>query len=71
MVPAFVVTRPEWITIKHIDAEENAEVRRIMMDRFGAARYIEESGLEPIHSDDFGTLYRRDLEGDEPLCMVK
>lgn len=40
LVPAFVVTRPEWITTDHIKSEENTEVRRVMIDRFGLDRWI-------------------------------
>jgi hypothetical protein len=71
MVPAFVVTRPEWITVKHIETEENAEIRRVMIERFGQSRYLTESGATEIHRDDFGTLYRKEIPGDEPLVMVK
>jgi hypothetical protein len=70
-VPAFVVVRPDWITIKHIDDEQNAEVRRVMIERYGQARYLFDSGAKEIHADDFGTLYRREFQDDEPLVMVK
>jgi hypothetical protein len=70
-VPEYIIERPQEISVEKIDAENNAEIRRVMMDRFTAPRYIAESGLKPIHADDFGTLYRRELAGDEPLCMVK
>jgi hypothetical protein len=71
LVPAFVVTRPEWITVKHIEQEENAEVRRVMIERYGLARYIVDSGAKEVAADDFGVLYRKDLTGDEPIVMVK
>jgi hypothetical protein len=71
MVPAFVVVRPDWITLKHIETEANAEVRRVMIDRFGKDRFIMESGAQLVHEDDFGKLYRKELAGDEALVMVK
>jgi hypothetical protein len=71
MVPAFVVVCPDWITVKHIETEANSEVRRIMIERFGQARYLQESGAKEIHADDWGTLYRKEVAGDEPLVMVK
>ena len=40
LVPAFVVVRPDWITIQHIETEQNAEVRRIMMEKYGYERYM-------------------------------
>jgi hypothetical protein len=70
-VPAFVVLNPEWITIEHIETEENAEVRRVMIERYGQARYLQDSSAEKIHEDDWGTLYRKEVPGDEPLVMVK
>ena len=71
MVPAFVVVRPDWITAKHIQQETNVEVRRVMIEKMTPEKYLSESGAKPIHSDDFGTLYRTEVPGDEPLTMVK
>ena len=71
MVPAFVVVKPEWITLKHIDTEQNAEVRRVMIERYGQERYLLDSKAEQIHRDDFGVLYRKKIPGDEALVMVK
>jgi hypothetical protein len=70
-VPAAVVEQPESITVETIDAEPNAEVRRVMIEQFGTTRFIIESGAMPVHRDKFGTLYRREMAGDEPLVMVK
>jgi hypothetical protein len=66
-----VVEEPQRITIQDIEEESNAEIRRVKMDRFGQARYLIESGAKVIHSDDYGTLYRKEVPGDEPLVMVK
>jgi hypothetical protein len=71
MVPAFVVTKPEWITLKHIADEENAEVRRIFIDRYGLGRYLIDSGAQRLAEDEFGELYRTQIPGDEDLVMVK
>jgi hypothetical protein len=70
MVPAFVVVRPDWITVKHIETEENAEVRRVMIERMGYERYILESGASLIHTDETGALYRKEFPDDEPLVVV-
>jgi hypothetical protein len=51
LVPAFVVTRPGWITIKHIRDEDNAEVRRIMIERMGWNKFCSEAKLKVIHTD--------------------
>lgn len=50
LVPAFVVVRPDWITLKHIEGETNAEVRRIMIERYGYERYLRESDAKLIDS---------------------
>ena len=66
-----IVMHPETLTAAQIDAEENAEVRRVMLERFGMSRYILESGAKPQHQDEFGILYRRELANDEPIVMVR
>jgi len=70
-VPRQVVEAPETLTAQQIKEETNAEVRRVMLGRFGEARYLTEIGAKKIHEDDFGELYRAELEGDEPLVMVR
>ena len=55
-----------------IDAEENVEVRRIMLDRYGWAKFMQDSGAKRIdHDERWGTLYRREIADDEPLVMVE
>jgi len=70
-VPEKVVIAPESIVISEIESERNAEVRRVMIDRYGSERYLMESGAEEVHRDDFGILYRKEILGDESLVMVK
>lgn len=78
LVPDFVVTRPEQITVDMIDKENNAEIRRAMVERFvgGEKAYIEQAGATVIHSDtdQYGRarrLLQRDFADDEPLFMVE
>ncbi len=70
-VPWDVIERPASITVARIDAEQNAEVRRVMIERYGQARFLVDGGAKAVASDDYGTLYRRELAGDEPIVMVK
>jgi len=70
-VPEAVVTDPASLTVDAIEAEENVEVRRIMIERFGLERYIDESGAVAIDSDACGVLYRKEQKLDEPLVVVK
>jgi hypothetical protein len=71
VVPPDVIEHPETITTKQIGSERNAEVRRVMLDRFGTARYLSEIGAECVHRDKTGELYRAEIDGDEDLVMVK
>jgi hypothetical protein len=78
-VPDDVVEHPELISVAAIDAEPNAEVRRVMIDRYrlgeeisGAAAFLRDAGgLQIDHDKSFGRLWRRDLKGDEPLVMIE
>jgi len=78
-VPAHVVERPETITVAEIDAETNAEVRRVMIDRYGPARYVQDSGAEVVHElpADHSMIglrtarvLRKEVPDDEPIVYV-
>ena len=66
-----IVERPETITCEYIERADNSEVRRVMIERYGEARYLQDSGAILVHEDDFGSLYRKELPNDEALVMVK
>jgi hypothetical protein len=70
-VPAHVIVQPEKLTVEQIESETNLEVRRVMVDTYGREKFILDSKSEIVHTDDFGTLYRKNLQDDEPLMMVK
>jgi hypothetical protein len=70
-VPGWIIERPERITIKRIVEEGNAEIRRVMIEKIGAEKFLREAGAKRVQADDFGTLYRVEFEGDEPLQMVE
>ena len=57
-VPGWIMDRPQDITLAHIAAEENAEIRRVLIERYGPGRYLMDVGATPIHADEYGTLYR-------------
>lgn len=69
-VPEHVVLDPAKITVKEIESEQNVEVRRVMMEKYGQSRFLLDSGAKEIHKDDWGTLYRKEVPEDEPLVMV-
>lgn len=75
-VPEKVIEHPERITVEEVDNEQNVEIRRIMLERMGWGRYIEESDAELIDTgvDPSGNpawLYRRTFDDDEPIVMLK
>ncbi|GEM_PF-3145471 len=74
-MPAKIFTHPESIEVKDIISEKNIEVRRVMIERFGWARILEEMNPELIDKDfDFGgerQLLRIYGADDEPLMLVK
>ncbi len=54
-----------------IQDQRNVEIRRSMIEIYGAEEFLTDADAEEIHTDGFGTLYRVDLQWDEPLVMVK
>lgn len=70
-VPRHVVEEPQRLTVRQVREERNVEVRRVMLERYGAERLLRDLEARPVHADDFGTLYRVDVPGDEPLALVR
>jgi len=66
-----VVEAPDTLTAAQITGEANAEVRRVMIERFGADRYLRDAGAEKVHVDEYGALWRLDVPDDEALVMVQ
>ena len=58
-----IVMRPETLTVAQIDAEQNNDVRAIMLERFGTGRYLLESGAGVIDEG------RNDIEGTHEALM--
>jgi len=61
-----IVEHPESLTVQEIRDEPNVEVRRVMLERFGADRFMAESNAELIGEDDWGKLWRIPDAPDEP-----
>ncbi|MGW5679368.1 DUF6745 domain-containing protein [Streptomyces sp. NPDC003860] len=70
-VPPDFVDSLSTLTADRIRDEENAELRRVMLEYYGYERYLGESGAEPLHKDEAGTLWRIALQGDEDVVMVE
>lgn len=70
-VPELVVMNPEQITAEMIRSEANAEVRRIMLERYGFKRYLDGADdIDFVHRDGYGTLYKHTLN-DVVMYFVK
>ncbi|SNS26932.1 DUF6745 domain-containing protein [Actinoplanes regularis] len=70
-IPADLAAELPSLTLERIRQEENAEIRRVMLEHFGYERYLREAGAHEIGSDETGKLWRLQLPGDEPLVMVE
>ncbi|WP_459247642.1 DUF6745 domain-containing protein [Streptomyces youssoufiensis] len=70
-VPADFLAGLGALDARRIRTEENAELRRVMLEHYGYDRYLSESGAQPVHRDETGVLWRIELEGDEPVVMVE
>ncbi|WP_405503940.1 DUF6745 domain-containing protein [Streptomyces anulatus] len=70
-VPAAFLAELPSLTPERIRSEENAELRRVMLEYYGYDRYLAESGAEPVHRDETGILWRIALDGDEDVVMVE
>lgn len=69
-VPPDVILKPQTITVEQVEREPNAEVRRVLIERYGQERYIRDCGAQEIHRDACGILYRKEFRGDAPLVFV-
>jgi hypothetical protein len=74
-VPAWIIEHPETITAQSITAEPNAEIRRVMIARMGADRYVADLGVEPIQTIDTPLgpemLYRIPRSEDSDLVLAR
>ena len=59
------------LTLEMIKKEENSEVRRVMIEKFGASKYLLEMGATRLHQDIRGTLFRAEIPDDEALVMIR
>lgn len=59
------------LTPERIRAEENAELRRVMLEYYGYGRYLAESAAQPLQRDETGILWRIALPDDEDVVMVE
>ncbi|WTG93514.1 hypothetical protein OH807_04035 [Kitasatospora sp. NBC_01560] len=70
-VPANFLAGLGAVTVERIRTEENAELRRVLLEHYGYEQYLADSGAEPLHRDGTGVLWRIQLPDDEPVVMVE
>ncbi len=70
-VPEAIIEQRDSMKISQIDRQRNLELRRVMIELYGRARYIADSGAVEIHRDRFGVLYKKAQRDDHPIVMVK
>jgi len=70
-VPEYVIERPHEITVKHIDEENNAEIRRVMIEQYGPSRYVRDSNVQILDQDATGILYKHQRRPGEGIAMVR
>lgn len=69
-----IIFHPETLRVGEVIAEENVEVRRVMIERMGYERFLREGGARIVDEDeDAGgprQLLRMIVPGDEPVVCV-
>jgi len=70
-VPRRLIDEPESITIQEILFQKNVEMRRLLIERYGQARFEGETGAGLVHSDETGWLYRKRVPFHESLCLLR
>ncbi|MEW1697538.1 MULTISPECIES: DUF6745 domain-containing protein [unclassified Streptomyces] len=70
-VPAAFLAGLADLTPERIREEENAELRRVMLEHYGYDRYLAASGARHQHRDGTGRLWRIALDDDEDVVMVE
>jgi hypothetical protein len=67
-----VIEQPETMTTRQIELTSNAEIRRVMIQRYGFGHFVRDAKFKVVQRDDFGTLYRRALGPfQSTLCFVE
>jgi hypothetical protein len=73
-IDARIAFQPETITSKEVLAEQNAEKRRVLLERMGYERFMEQAEAKVLNEDtDRGgtrQLMRVEMTGDEPLVCL-
>jgi hypothetical protein len=70
-IPDYIIENPNEITVEKIKDENNVEIRRIMLDKFGWERYLLETNAKIIDKSRHGVLFHSEIPDDEACVMVR
>lgn len=59
LVPAWIIDRPERISVRAIGANHDPQIRRCMIDIFTPQRFVAEGGAYRVSQDETGILWRQ------------
>ena len=70
-VPKSIVTNPELIELKDINGTSDAEIRRIMIERYGFERYVRDAGMSVVDEskDPLGLPRKLYMDGSGTLIV--
>lgn len=71
VVPKRIIEQGQTVTVDAIDAEPNAELKRVMISMYGEERYLIDSGAKLVDESAYGCLYRKKFHRSEDLVMVR
>jgi hypothetical protein len=71
LVSRQLVDHPNLLTVQCIQTTTNTELRRVLIDRYGPAKYLVDAGATVVDHSDRGILYRVQMPRDEALTMVQ
>lgn len=69
-VPEKLIMHPESISPDDILSEKNAEIRRVMIERFGRDRFVKLPKTKLVHKDEWGELYHHKID-DTVYAFIK
>jgi hypothetical protein len=67
-----VVEQPSRLNANYIIRQANLERRRVLLERIGYERFLATANAELVQQDDYGKLWKTDLQlDDEPVTVVE
>ncbi len=70
-VPGWTIEEPEKITVDHVLQAADFEMRRFLLERMTAEKFIRQGGAQAVAEDRFGVLWKRMLAPDDLWSAVE